>query len=87
MIRWSKPNRIKHFELVEHIKNNYYDGTISIVDKIRNNLSNAKIKDIIDGYDGITINPMIKELLYVFLVRRRKKIINIYYGEYEAEYE
>ncbi|HEY8890532.1 MAG TPA: HipA domain-containing protein [Clostridium sp.] len=85
MIRWSKPNRIGHFELVEHIRNKYYDGTISIVEKIRDNLSNTKIKDIIDGYDDIVINPMIKELLYVFLVRRRKKIIDIYYGEEEAE--
>ncbi|MBW9154722.1 hypothetical protein [Clostridium estertheticum] len=85
MIRWSKPNRIGHFELVEHIKNNYYDGTISIVKNIRDNLSNTKIKDIIDGYDDTIINPMIKELLYVFLVRRRKKIIDIYYGEEEAE--
>jgi len=84
-IRWSKPNRIGHFELVEHIRNKYYDGTISIVEKIRDNLSNTKIKDIIDGYDDIIINPMIKELLYVFLVRRRKKIIDIYYGEEEAE--
>ncbi|MBU3145827.1 hypothetical protein [Clostridium sp. CF012] len=52
MIRWSKSNRIAHFELFEHIKNNYYDGTISIVEKIRDNLSNTKIKDIIDGYDN-----------------------------------
>ncbi|MCB2358677.1 HipA domain-containing protein [Clostridium estertheticum] len=85
MIRWSKPNRIGHFELVEHIKNNYYDGTISIVNKIRENLSNTKIKNIIEGYDDTIINPMIKELLYIFLVRRRKKIIDIYYGEEEAE--
>ncbi|MBU3145628.1 hypothetical protein [Clostridium sp. CF012] len=77
MIRWSRPNRIGHFELVEYIKNNYYDGTISIVEKIRDNLSNSKIKDIIDGYYDRIINPMIKELLYVFLVRRRKKIIDI----------
>lgn len=85
MIRWLKSNRIEHFDLIEHIKNNYYDGTISIVEKIRDNLSNTKIKDIIDGYDDIIINPMIKELLYVFLVQRRKKIIDIYYGEEEAE--
>ena len=46
MIRWSKTNRIVHFELVENIKDNYYDETISIVEKIRDNLSNAKIIDI-----------------------------------------
>ncbi|MGH4120890.1 HipA domain-containing protein [Clostridium sp.] len=85
MIRWSKPNRIGHFELAQHIKDNYYDGTISIVDKIRDDLSNTKIKDIIGGYDDIIINPRIKELLYVFLIRRRKKIIDIYYGEEEGE--
>ena len=85
MIRWSKPNRIGHFELVQHIKNEYYEQTSSIVEKIRDNLSNSKIKDIIESYDDRIINPMIKELLYVFLVRRRKKIIDIYYGEEEAE--
>ncbi|MCB2298618.1 hypothetical protein [Clostridium tagluense] len=65
MIRWSNPNRIGYVELVEHIKNNYYDGTISIVEKIRDNLNNSKIKDIIDRYDDRVINLMIKELLYV----------------------
>jgi len=44
------------------------------LEKIRDNLRNSKIKDIIDGYDDKIINPMIKELLYVFLVRRRKKL-------------
>ena len=41
-------------------------------------------EELIEGYDDI-INPMIKDLLYVFLVRRRKKIIDIYYGEEQAE--
>ena len=48
-------------------------------------ISDSKINDIIEGYDDRIVNPMIKELLYVFLVRRRKKIIDIYYGEEEVE--
>lgn len=85
MIRWTKPNRIRHFELVEHIKDKYYDETIFIVDKIREILSDDKIKDMIYSYDDSVIDPKIKELLYAFLIERRKRIIDIYYGEKEAE--
>lgn len=87
MIRWKNKNRIRHFELIEHIKNEYHEETISMVDKIEENLNNDKIKNIIYHYDDSIINPSIKELLYAFLVERRKRIIDIYYGEKEAEYE
>lgn len=79
MIRWRKTNRIRHFELVEHIKNKYYEETTFIVNKINENLKEDKIKDIVYSYTDSIIHPNIKELLYVFLIERRKRIIDIYY--------
>ena len=85
MIRWENSNRIKHFELIQYIKDKYYEETLSIVKKIRDNLSEAKIKKIIYSYDNIIINENIKKLLYAFLIKRREKILEIYYAEMEAE--
>lgn len=84
MIRWTDQSRIRHFELVEYIKSCYYEETVWIVDKIKKNLTESKLKTIIDSYDNSIINPNLKELLYVFLIERRKRIFNIYYGEKEA---
>lgn len=85
MIRWTKLNRIRHFELVENIRNEYYNETIAMVDKMRENLSENKIKDIVYSYEDNIIHPNIKKLLCAFLIERRKRIIHIYYGEEEAE--
>jgi len=85
MIRWKKTNRIRHFELVEHIKNEYCEETIYIVDKIKENLSEDKIKDIVYSYDDSIIHPDVKKLLLAFLIERRNRIIDIYYGKREAE--
>lgn len=84
MIRWTEQNRIRHFELVHHLKSRYYNETVFIVDKIRENLCESKIKTIINSYDDSIIHPNIKELLYTFLVERRERIIGIYYDEKEA---
>lgn len=83
MIRWSKPNRIRHFELVEHIRNEYYKETVYIVNRIRENLGEEKIKDIVNGYEDTIIHPHIKKLLCTFLIERRKRIMDIYYGQKE----
>ncbi|MBU3210061.1 HipA domain-containing protein [Clostridium algidicarnis] len=83
MIRWTKPNRIRHFELVEYIRNEYYEETTCIVDKIEEELSDDKIKEMIYSYDDSIIHPNIKKLLCAFLIERRKRIIDIYYGEKE----
>ena len=84
MIRWENPIRIRHFELLEHIKNEYYKETVSMVDKIRDNLSETKIKEIIYCYDDSIISLKVKELLFAFLIERRKRILKIYYNEKEA---
>jgi len=69
MIRWKKTNRIRHFELVEHIKNEYCEETIYIVDKIKENLSEDKIKDIVYSYD----NSSRCEKIIVSFFNRKKK--------------
>ena len=85
MIRWTNIKRIRHFELVKHIKDEYFEETICIIDKIRENLNEDRIKDMIFSYEDSVISPNIKELLYEFLMERRKRIINIYYGEKEEK--
>ncbi len=85
MIRWKTAKRIRHFELIEHIKNEYFNETLPLVEKIRDNLNETKIREIIYGYDDSIINPNIKSLLYVFLTERRERLIKIYYREKGAE--
>jgi len=85
MIRWRKLNRIRHFELIEYIRNEYHEETLYIVDKIRDNLSEIKIGQIIYSYDDSIIKPKVKELLCAFLIERRKRLLKIYYEEKEAE--
>ena len=85
MIRWRNPNRIRHFELIEHIRDEYYEETLYIVDKIRDNLSEIKIGQIIYSYDDSIIKPKVKELVSTFLIERRKRLLKIYYAEKEAE--
>lgn len=84
MIRWTEQNRIRHFELVHHLKSRYYNETVFIVDKIRENLCESKIKEIINSYNDSIIHPNVKELLYAFLIERRERIMGIYYDEKEA---
>ncbi len=85
MIRWESPNRIRHFQLIEHIKDQYYEETLFIVEKIRDNLNETKIREIIYSYDDIIINEGIKKLLCAFLIKRRQKVLEIYYGKKETK--
>ncbi|MBU3178402.1 hypothetical protein KPL47_18935 [Clostridium estertheticum] len=79
MIRWSKLNRLAHFELVTHIKNNYYDGTIC----------DAKIKlaKELSNYDKGKNNEQIKSLVdfleYLFLIGDPK--LEKIYEEYKKK--
>lgn len=81
MIRWSGNKRIRHFELVEEIKKQYFSETIGFVKKIKNNLNDKVIEDIISKYDDIIISKNLKKLLFEFLKERRNRIINIYFEE------
>lgn len=86
MIRWSGNKRIRHFELVEEIKKQYFSETIGFVKKIKNNLNDKVIEDIISKYDDIIISKNLKKLLFEFLKERRNRIINIYFEESEKKY-
>ena len=83
MIRWRGNKRIRHFELVEEIKKQYFSETIGFVKKIKNNLNDKVIEDIISKYDDIIISKNLKKLLFEFLKERRNRIINIYFEERE----
>ena len=81
MIRWSDKKRIRHFELVEFIKNNYYYETIGFVRSIKENLTDDKIAELINLYPNEIIASKIKELLIVFLKERKNRILDIYFKE------
>lgn len=83
MIRWSGNKRIRHFELVEEIRKKYFLETIEFVEKIKNNLNDKIIEDIIYQYDDSIISKNLKKLLFEFLKERRNRIINIYFEERE----
>lgn len=87
MIRWQGNKRIRHFQLVKHIKENYYDETIEFIEGIKENLTPSKLQEMIYAYSDNIISASIKELLYAFLIERRKRIIEIYFGEKEDENE
>ena len=65
-IGWDNKIPIRQFELLEKIKENYYNDTIEY------------IKIIEENFDSKIINNDMKKLLKMYLLERRKRMLKIY---------
>ena len=81
MIRWNDKKRIRHFELIEYIKNDYYNETIDFVRLIKEKLTDGKIEELINLYPDEIITSKIKTILIIFLIERKNRILDIYFQE------
>ena len=77
-IGWEDERPIRHFELLKKIKDNAYDGTIQYVEKIKTNINDKSIDKILTEFDNNIINENMKKLLKMFLLERRKRMLEIY---------
>lgn len=77
-IGWKDKRPIRHLELIENIKNNYYKETINIIEKMEKMIEEKTIKEILENFNNQIISKNMKELLLKFLIDRKNKIIKIY---------
>ncbi len=69
---------VRQFELVQCIKDKYYNKTVNFVKKINDNINEIKIDEILRNYNEEIISNERKVLLKKFLLNRKRRIIEIY---------
>lgn len=77
-IGWENERPIRHFELLKKIKDNEYDKTIQYIEKIRTNINKNSIDSILSEFDNTIISQDMKKLLKIYILERRKRMLEIY---------
>ncbi len=77
-IGWENERPIRHFELLHKIKENSYALTIQYIEKIKSNITGDSINNILNEFDNIIISENMKKLLRIYILERRKRMIEIY---------
>lgn len=77
-IEWENERPIRHFDLLKKLKDNKYEATIPYIEKIKNNINEKSIDKILTEFDSNIINEDMKKLLKMFLLERRKRMLEIY---------
>lgn len=83
-IGWKNKRPIRHFELLEHLKEEKYNDTIEYIENIKNNINEQSINNILNEFDNNIISENMKKLVKEYLLERRKRILDIY--NLEANY-
>ena len=83
-IGWENERPIRHFDLLKKLRENAYTMTVPYVEKIKNNINEESINKILAEFDNNIINENMKKLLKLFLLERRKRILEIYNLEDEG---
>ncbi len=76
-IGWIDKRPIRHFELLEHLKEEKYDDTIEYIKNIKNNITEQSINNILNEFGNI-ISENMKNLVKIYLLERRQMMLNIY---------
>lgn len=77
-IGWENERPIRHFELLKKLKENAFELTIPFIKEIKDNINEESIDKILKEFDDDIINKDMKKLLKMFLLERRKRMLNIY---------
>lgn len=78
-IGWENERPIRHFELLKKLRDNEYEVTIPYIEKIKNNINEESIDKILNEFDNNIISVKMKKLLKIFILERRKRMLEIYY--------
>ena len=77
-IGWENERPIRHFELLHKIKDTSYSLTIQYIEKIKSNINETSIDIILDEFDNTIISKDMKKLLKMYILERRKRMLEIY---------
>ncbi len=77
-IGWENTRPIRQFELLKNIKDNYYDLTIDFIKCIYENINEKSVRNILEQFDNNIISSRMKDLIKLFILERKKRIIDIY---------
>ena len=77
-IGWENERPIRHFDLLKRLKDSKYEETIPYIEKIKNNVNEKSVDEILTEFDNNIINEDMKKLLKMFLLERRKRMLEIY---------
>lgn len=77
-IGWENKRPLKHFEMIQKIKMNYYEKTIDYVKIIKEKVNKENIEKLLNEFEDNVITKDMKKLLLKFLIERRNRILEIY---------
>ena len=77
-IGWENERPIRHFELLRKIKDTSYSLTIQYIEKIKSNINENSIDIILNEFDNTIISEDMKKLLKMYILERRKRMLEIY---------
>ena len=77
-IGWENERPIRHFELLHKIKDTSYSLTIQYIEKIKSNINEKSIVIILNEFDNTIISEDMKKLLKMYILERRKRMLEIY---------
>ena len=77
-IGWENERPIRHFELLQKLKDTSYSLTIQYIEKIKSNINETSIDIILDEFDNTIISEDMKKLLKMYILERRKRMLEIY---------
>lgn len=77
-IGWESERPIRHFELLRKIKDTSYFLTIQYIEKIKSNINENIIDIILNEFDNTIISEDMKKLLKMYILERRKRMLEIY---------
>lgn len=77
-IGWEDERPIRHFELLQKIKETSYAITIQYIEKIKSNITENGINSILNEFDNTIISEDMKKLLKMYILERRNRMLEIY---------
>ena len=77
-IGWENERPIRHFELLQKLKDTSYSLTIQYIEKIKSNINENSIDIILNEFDNKIISEDMKKLLKMYILERRKRMLEIY---------
>jgi len=77
-IGWKNERPIRHFELLSKLRENSYSITLPYIENIKNNITEKNIDNLLEEFDNTIISDNMKKLLKMFLLERRKRMLEIY---------
>ena len=64
--------------MLRKVKNNEYALTVPYIEKIKNKITEESIDKILTEFDDNIISENMKNLLKMYLIERRKRMLEIY---------